>query len=200
MLDPTAATAVGFVILPDTSLAGDIIPAWRPKAQKYFYTRYQVVFFCLFQFRFGTGRVFFSSFIVLHVILILSGFVSFGFVLMYFFLFFCLFPVFLFSVVSFSFVLGSFVLFRFALFFFFSQAEDARQIKIASPILNGKELEAIQSLPGFKTTTVSTVYPLEKGPGGLQVSRWREEGMGGGGIAWMPLAGRGLPCGCCNVV
>lgn len=49
------------------------------------------------------------------------------------------------------------------------QAEDARQIKIASPVLNAAELAAIRDLEGFKTATLPTVYPLEKGPGGLKV-------------------------------
>lgn len=62
-----------------------------------------------------------------------------------------------------------------------SQAEDARQIKIASPVLNAKELQAIEDLPGFKTVTLPTVYALEKGPGGLQVRQpdSRGEGMRG---------------------
>ncbi|CAN0417670.1 unnamed protein product, partial [Hapterophycus canaliculatus] len=50
------------------------------------------------------------------------------------------------------------------------QADDARQIKIASPVLNAAELAAIRDLDGFQTATLPTVYPLEKGPGGLQVN------------------------------
>lgn len=54
----------------------------------------------------------------------------------------------------------------------YNQAEDARQIKISSPVLNAAELAAIRDLDGFKTATLQTVYPLEKGPGGLQVRLW----------------------------
>ncbi|CAN0041385.1 unnamed protein product, partial [Ectocarpus sp. 8 AP-2014] len=50
------------------------------------------------------------------------------------------------------------------------KAEDARQIKISSPVLNAAELAAIRDLDGFKTATLQTVYPLEKGPGGLQAA------------------------------
>ncbi|CAM9991136.1 unnamed protein product, partial [Scytosiphon promiscuus] len=50
------------------------------------------------------------------------------------------------------------------------KAEDARQIKIASPVLNAAELAAIRDLDGFETATLPTVYPLEKGPGGLQAA------------------------------
>lgn len=166
------------------------------EAKHYFYTRTYCssIFFVFFSVsvRFGTVVFCFVFFYRRHVLL--SCLVSFGLVLIFFFpsvflvfVFSCL-LVFLFSCfLSSRFYLFWVRLFCFVLclccfvsFFFFFQAEDARQIKIASPILNGKELEAIQSLPGFKTTTVSTVYPLEKGPGGLQVSRWHGEGMGGG--------------------
>ena len=108
----------------------------------------------------------------------------------FFFLFFSLFSRFLFCLCVMLF-LFCFVLFCFV---FSCQAEDARQIKIASPILNGKELEAIQALSGFKTTTLPTVYPLEKGPGGLKVNRWRERGKGGSGIAWKPWGGSACSC------
>eukprot|EP00903_Cladosiphon_okamuranus_P012610 g11799.t1 len=50
------------------------------------------------------------------------------------------------------------------------KAEDARQIKIPSPVLNAGELKAIQEVPGFKTTMLATVYPLEQGPGGLEAA------------------------------
>lgn len=63
-------------------------------------------------------------------------------------------------------------------FFFLPQAEDARQIKISSPVLNAGDLKAIQEVPGFETVTLATVYPLEKGPGGLQVHTRRSWGEG----------------------
>lgn len=59
------------------------------------------------------------------------------------------------------------------------QAEDARQMKIASPVLNARELSAIRDMPEFKTITLSTVFALEKGPGGLKV--------GGGGSDSRPV-------------
>ena len=65
-----------------------------------------------------------------------------------------------------------------AVFFFLPQAEDARQIKISSPVLNAGDLKAIQEVPGFETVTLATVYPLEKGPGGLQVHTRRSWGEG----------------------
>ena len=50
------------------------------------------------------------------------------------------------------------------------QPEDARQVKISSPVLNAAELRAIGELPGFVTVTLRTLFSLDKGPDGLHVS------------------------------
>ena len=47
------------------------------------------------------------------------------------------------------------------------QAEDARMLKIQSPVLNEAELAKIQSVDGFASTTLSTLYPVDCGPDGL---------------------------------
>jgi glutamate synthase (ferredoxin) len=47
------------------------------------------------------------------------------------------------------------------------QPEDARMLKLESPVINDQELESIKS-SGFKTQELSTLYKIETGPNGLQ--------------------------------
>jgi glutamate synthase (ferredoxin) len=48
-----------------------------------------------------------------------------------------------------------------------SKAEDARSLKLNTPILNDAELLAVEN-SGFKTVKLSTLYPISNGPEGLQ--------------------------------
>ncbi len=48
-----------------------------------------------------------------------------------------------------------------------SKAEDARNLKLNTPILNDAELAAVKN-SGFKTVELSTLYRINNGPGGLQ--------------------------------
>ncbi len=47
------------------------------------------------------------------------------------------------------------------------QAKDAQLLKIESPVLNEAELAKIKSIEAFAATTLSTVYPVDRGPEGL---------------------------------
>jgi glutamate synthase (ferredoxin) len=47
------------------------------------------------------------------------------------------------------------------------KAEDARMLKIQSPVLNEAELAQMQQVEGFSSITLSTLYPLEQGSQGL---------------------------------